>query len=71
MNFLLELLASQVPDVSRVEVDQMAEEGKAAAARTDRNGVVMVRERIHIFVSGDAGRERRRDLEAEVERNSP
>jgi len=71
VNYLLELLASEVPDVGRVMIEEMAEQERGTAAHSDRNGIVMVRERIHIFVSGNAGDERRRDLEADVERRSP
>jgi hypothetical protein len=66
LNLLLELLASKVPDVGRIVIEAMAKEERGSAAHTDRDGIVMVRERIHLFVSGTAGDERMRDLEAEV-----
>jgi hypothetical protein len=71
LNYLLELLASDVPDVGRVVSEPMAEGEREAAADRDLHGIVMVRERIHLYVSGEAGDERRRDLEADVERHSP
>jgi hypothetical protein len=70
-SYFLELLESEVPDVGRLVIEGMAEEARETAADSGRDGIVMVRERVHLFVSGDTGDERRRDLEAEVELNSP
>jgi hypothetical protein len=67
-NRLLERLISEVPDLSRVVIEGMAEDEKRIAAPTDKHGIVMVMERIHVYVSADGGdEERRRDLEIEAE----
>ena len=71
LNYLLELLTSKVPDMGRLVMEAMGEEERRTAGPLDRDGIVEVRERIHLFVTGEGGDERRRDLEADVERNSP
>jgi len=71
LNFLFSRLASQFRDLERFVIEVMDEDEKVTAAETDKHGIIMVRERIHIYIDSAGDRRRLRDLEREVEDNSP
>jgi hypothetical protein len=68
LNYLVARLVEVLPDFNRLVIEEMDEDEKSTAAQTDKHGIVMVLERLYIYV-GENGSERRRDLEEDVERN--
>jgi len=71
LNFLFSRLASQFRDAQRFVIEAMDDDEKATAAETTKSGIIMVRERIHIYIDSPGDQRRLRDLEREVEDNSP
>jgi hypothetical protein len=70
INLLLARLTSDLPDLNRLLIEPMDENERRSAAPTDEDGIMIVRERIHIYVDGNCER-RLRELEIDVERASP
>jgi hypothetical protein len=69
LNYLVARLVDALPEFNRLVIEEMDDDEKRTAAQTDKAGIIMIFERLHIYV-GENGKERRRDLEEDVERNA-
>ena len=70
LNFLFEILAAEIPNLTEITLEPMDENERAASSKTDENGIIIVQKRIHLHI-GDGGTIQRLDLEAAIERGSP
>ena len=65
LNLLVASLAAELPELSRIIIEGMDEAERASSARPDADGIIVVQERIHIYVG--SGKQRRRDWETQIE----